>query len=169
MWQEQIKNGGPVKVTSPNMTRYVMTIQEAAELVIQAGALSEDGNILILDMGEPIKILDLAKKMIHLTGQSSFINGESPNTDGDIEIRFTGLRPGEKLHEELQFNNEVEKTIHPRIMKAIEPRVEHVQLQSTLEALLNYCEENNVKNIIEILFNSQSGYKSDKTISDLTL
>ena len=89
-FQEQIKNGGPVKVTSPNMTRYVMTIQEAAELVIQAGALSEDGNILILDMGEPIKILDLAKKMIHLTGQSSFINGESPNTDGDIEIRFTG-------------------------------------------------------------------------------
>ena len=168
-FQEQIKNGGPVKVTSPNMTRYVMTIQEAAELVIQAGALSEDGNILILDMGEPIKILDLAKKMIHLTGQSSFINGESPNTDGDIEIRFTGLRPGEKLHEELQFNNEVEKTIHPRIMKAIEPRVEHVQLQSTLDALLNYCEENNVKNIIEILFNSQSGYKSDKTISDLTL
>ncbi len=166
-FQEQIKNGGPVKVTSPQMTRFVMTIQEAAELVIQAGALSEDTNILILDMGEPIKILDLAKKMIHLTGQTSFIKGT--NEKGDIEIIYTGLRPGEKIHEELQFNKDVKSTKHPRIMKAIEPKFDTKSLDKTLISLKEKCEINDVKKVIEVLLNSQSGYISDNNINDLTV
>ena len=127
----------------------------------------EDTNILILDMGEPIKILDLAKKMIHLTGQTSYINGTTE--DGDIEIIYTGLRPGEKIHEELQFNKDVKSTKHPRIMKAIEPKFDSSSLEKTLMSLREKCELNDVKKVIEVLLNSQSGYISDNNINDLTV
>ena len=132
-FRKQIKNNGPVTVTSPEMQRYVMTIQEASQLVIQAAAISEKNKILILDMGQPIKIVDLAKKMIHLSGKSFYFSNS--NKDGDIEIKFTGIRDGEKYNEELLYLDNTKKTIHPRIMIAEEPKVDKEQLLNTLKML----------------------------------
>ena len=115
LFQEQIEKGGPITVTHKDMERYFMTIPEAAQLVIQAGAMSSGSDIFVLDMGEPKKIIDLAKKMINLSGLE-VKNKENP--DGDIEIIFCGLRPGEKLYEELSINGKLEKTPHKLIMKA---------------------------------------------------
>jgi FlaA1/EpsC-like NDP-sugar epimerase len=117
LFREQIQKGGPVTVTDPKIIRYFMTIPEAAQLVIQAGAMGQGGDVFVLDMGEPVKILDLARRMIHLSGFE--VKGES-NPEGDIEIVFTGLRPGEKLYEELLIGDNVEPTRHPLIMSAIE-------------------------------------------------
>ncbi|MFY9327261.1 MAG: nucleoside-diphosphate sugar epimerase/dehydratase [Georgfuchsia sp.] len=117
LFREQIRQGGPITVTDPRIIRYFMTIPEAAQLVIQAGAMGKDGDVFVLDMGEPVKILDLAQRMIHLSGLS--IKDEN-NLDGDIEIVFTGLRPGEKMYEELLIGDNVTETTHPRIMRANE-------------------------------------------------
>ncbi len=114
---EQIQKGGPVTITHPDVIRYFMTIPEAAQLVIQAGAIGEGGDVMVLDMGSPVKIIDLAKKMIHLSGLS-YRDEKHPN--GDVEIKFTGLRPGEKLYEELLIGDHTIKTPHPQIMRAIE-------------------------------------------------
>jgi FlaA1/EpsC-like NDP-sugar epimerase len=117
VFNEQIKNGGPVTVTDPRIIRYFMTIPEAAQLVIQAGAMGQGGDVFLLDMGEPVKILDMARKMIHLSGLSVRDEG---NPTGDIEIAFSGLRPGEKLFEELLIGDNVTPTDHPRILRANE-------------------------------------------------
>ncbi|MFY9327452.1 MAG: nucleoside-diphosphate sugar epimerase/dehydratase, partial [Georgfuchsia sp.] len=117
LFHEQIRQGGPITVTDPRIIRYFMTIPEAAQLVIQAGAMGKDGDVFVLDMGEPVKILDLAKRMIHLSGLS--IKDEN-NPGGDIEIVFSGLRPGEKMYEELLIGDNVVETTHPRIMRANE-------------------------------------------------
>ena len=117
LFQKQIKEGGPVTVTHPEVTRYFMSIPEAAELVIQAGAMGEGGEVFVLDMGEPVKIVELAKKLIRLSGMA-LIDANTP--DGDIEIKFTGLRPGEKLYEELLIGDNVDTTEHKRILKAKE-------------------------------------------------
>ncbi len=127
LFREQIRNGGPVTVTDPRIIRYFMTIPEAAQLVIQAGAMGQDGDVFVLDMGEPVKILDLAHRMIHLSGLT--IKDEN-NPDGDIEIAFTGLRPGEKMYEELLIGDNVVETTHPRIMRANE---ESLPLESIKE------------------------------------
>jgi FlaA1/EpsC-like NDP-sugar epimerase len=129
VFREQIKNGGPVTVTHPEIIRYFMTIPEAAQLVIQAGAMGEGGDVMVLDMGEPIKIVDLAKRMIHLSG---FSHKDDENPDGDIEIRFLGLRPGEKLYEELLIGDNTLPTSHSRIMRASE----HALRWDELEPLL---------------------------------
>ena len=129
VFREQIKNGGPVTVTHPEIIRYFMTIPEAAQLVIQAGAMGEGGDVMVLDMGEPVKIVDLAKRMIHLSG---FSHKDEANPDGDIEIRFTGLRPGEKLYEELLIGDNTLPTSHSRILRA----AEHALSWEELEPLL---------------------------------
>ena len=129
VFREQIKNGGPVTVTHPEIIRYFMTIPEAAQLVIQAGAMGEGGDVMVLDMGEPVKIVDLAKRMIHLTG---FSHKDESNPDGDIEIRFTGLRPGEKLYEELLIGDNTLSTSHTRIMRAAEHALGWAELEPLL-------------------------------------
>ncbi|MCP4996276.1 MAG: polysaccharide biosynthesis protein, partial [Gammaproteobacteria bacterium] len=117
LFREQIRKGGPVTVTDPKIIRYFMTIPEAAQLVIQAGAMGQGGDVFVLDMGEPVKILDLARKMIRLSG---FEVKDENHPKGDIEIAFTGLRSGEKLYEELLIGDNVQPTDHPLIMRAEE-------------------------------------------------
>ena len=130
VFQDQIRSGGPITVTHPDITRYFMTIPEAASLVIQAAALADQGEIFILDMGEPIKILELAKRMAHLAGLE--IRSNSKLNYG-IEIKITGLRPGEKLHEELTISNRSRKTVHPKIIQALDETVPTSTLSYALE------------------------------------
>lgn len=132
LFRQQIKAGGPVTVTHSDITRYFMTIPEAAQLVIQAGAMTSSGEVYVLDMGSPVRIVDLARNMIQLSGLT--VRDET-NPDGDIEIRTVGLRPGEKLYEELLIGNNPAKTTHSRIMKAKEPFIPWQQLSGNLETL----------------------------------
>ena len=115
LFREQIRKGGPVTVTHRDIIRYFMTIPEAAELVIQAGAMAKGGDVFVLDMGEPVRVKDLAYRMINLMGLSVL---DDDNPDGDIEIKYVGLRPAEKLYEELLIGSNVTGTRHPRICRA---------------------------------------------------
>lgn len=135
LFKRQIKAGGPITVTHPDIIRYFMTIPEAVELVLQAGNMAKGGEVFVLDMGDPVKIVDLAKKMIYLSG---FTVRDFEHTDGDIEIKFTGLRPGEKLYEELLIGDNPHQTEHPRIMKANEKFIQLSELKPKL-ALLGDC------------------------------
>ena len=132
MFQRQIRSGGPVTLTHVDITRYFMTIPEAAQLVIQAGAMAKGGEVFVLDMGEPIRIYDLARTMIHLSGLSV---RDDDCADGDIAISVVGLRKGEKLHEELLIGNSPRETFHPRIMQATEPFMEWEQLDREISAM----------------------------------
>lgn len=132
LFRRQIRDGGPVTVTHPDVTRYFMTIDEAVQLVIQAGAMARGGDVFVLDMGTPVRIVDLARRMIELSGLSV---RDAAHPDGDIEITFTGLRPGEKLFEELLLGEDTEPTAHPRILRAHEAHPPLVQLDSALDAL----------------------------------
>lgn len=141
LFKEQIKHGGPITVTHPDVTRYFMTIPEAAQLVLQAGAMGQGGDVFVLDMGEPVKIVELAKKMITLSG----LEVKDPNTGkGDIAIEFVGLRPGEKLYEELLIGDQVEVTLHPRIMRAEEKMIEMDLLLPALLQLERSCHQGDV-------------------------
>src|SRR5690606_973630 len=132
LFRQQLKNGGPVTVTHPEIIRYFSTIPEAAELVIQAGAMGQGGDVFVLDMGEPVRIEDLARKMIHLSGLSV---KDALHPEGDIAIEYTGLRPGEKLYEELLIGDKVSGTEHPRIMRAEELRLSWDETQQLLNKL----------------------------------
>ena len=132
LFRQQLVSGGPLTVTHPDVTRYFMTIPEAAQLVLQAGAMGQGGDVFVLDMGEPVKIMDLARRMVQLSGLS--VRDES-RPDGDISISITGLRPGEKLFEELLIGDNAEPTAHPRILKAHEACLPRVELESQLQAL----------------------------------
>ena len=136
LFREQIANGGPVTVTHPEVTRYFMTIPEAAQLVLQASAMAEGGEVFVLDMGEPVKILDLAKRLIQLSGRTY---SHKPGVNGTIELRVTGLRPGEKLYEELLIGEEVLISRHPRIMRALEKHIQLNELEPKLNDLANAC------------------------------
>lgn len=136
LFREQIHSGGPVTVTHPEIYRYFMTIPEAAELVIQAGSMALGGDVFVLDMGKPVRISDLAEKMIHLMGLTV---RDEDHPDGDIEIKYTGLRPAEKLFEELLIGNDVCGTEHSMIMRAVEDFVRWPQLRPMLDDLLNAC------------------------------
>ena len=129
LFREQVNRGGPVTVTHPDISRFFMMIPEASSLVIQAGAMSQGGEVFVLDMGSPVKILDMAKSLIRLSGKVPFVDGES---DGDIEIRFTGLRPGEKLYEELIIGGDVKPTEHEKIMSANEVSISTSFLESLI-------------------------------------
>ncbi len=148
VFKEQIRNGGPVTVTDPRIIRYFMTIPEAAQLVIQAGAMGEGGDVFVLDMGEPVQILEMAKKMIHLSGLS--VRDES-NTNGDIEISFTGLRPGEKLYEELLIGDNVSSTSHPLVMRANESYLEFASVQILVGDIARACEKNDSETLRKVL------------------
>lgn len=148
LFRQQIKDGGPITVTDPRIIRYFMTIPEAAELVIQSGAMGTGGDVFVLDMGEPVKILDLAHRMIRLSGLS-LLDADHPN--GDIEIQFTGLRPGEKLYEELLIGDNVSTTDHPRVQRAAEEMPTWETLQLLLENLKIACELNETARIRDLL------------------
>ena len=130
LFQNQIKNGGPLTVTHENVSRYFMTIPEAVDLVLSASYLASSGDVFILDMGEPIKIIDIAKKMIALSGKTEITE---ENKNGDIEIKIIGLKPGEKLHEELFLGNKVFKTSHPKILKVQEPVIDKISIVSLIK------------------------------------
>ncbi len=155
LFRKQLASGGPLTVTDPEVTRYFMTIPEAAQLVLQAGAMGQGGDVFVLDMGQPIKILDLARRMLHLSGLSE---RSVDNPQGDIEIAVTGLRPGEKLYEELLIGDNPEPTEHPRIMKAREPFLPWDQLQGELELLLQAANANDLRGIQAVFLRHVQGY-----------
>ncbi len=163
LFREQIKNGGPVTVTHQDVVRYFMTIPEAAQLVLQAGAMGEGGDVFVLDMGEPVKIVDLAKRMIHLMGHEV---KDSVHPGGDIEIAFSGLRPGEKLYEELLVGDNVTGTGHPMIMRAEEDFLTEETIDAFLADLAQACEEHDCATIQEILLAAVSGFDVKDGISD---
>jgi FlaA1/EpsC-like NDP-sugar epimerase len=141
LFREQIRNGGPVTVTDAKMTRYFMTIPEAAQLVMQAGSMALGGEVFVLDMGEPVRITDLARNMIELSGLTV---RDDANPDGDIEIQCVGLRPGEKLYEELLIGNNPQPTSHPRIMMANEAFMPWAALSDELDRLGRYIADRDV-------------------------
>ncbi|MHA6608510.1 polysaccharide biosynthesis protein [Photobacterium damselae] len=155
LFKEQIRKGGPVTVTHPDIIRYFMLIPEAAQLVIQASAMAKNGQVFVLDMGEPVKILDLAHRMIHLMG---FSEKTELNQDGDIEIKFTGLRPGEKLYEELLIGSNVEGSTHPKIMTAKEDKLSWDEMEALLKRLDDCCHRFDDECVIDIIKNSPTGY-----------
>ncbi|PLC51583.1 hypothetical protein CR159_00670 [Pollutimonas subterranea] len=163
LFRQQIRSGGPVTVTHPEMTRYFMTIPEAAQLVIQAGSMGEGGDVFVLDMGEPVKIADLARKMIALSG----LNVRSVlNPDGDIDITFVGLRPGEKLYEELLIGDNVSPTEHPMIMRAHEKRLDWEQLKPILADLGNAVKNDNYPRIQQLFVELVDGYVPEDAMVD---
>lgn len=164
LFREQIKQGGPVTVTHPLIIRYFMTIPEAAQLVIQAGAMASGGDVFVLDMGEPVKIVDLAARMIRLTGLTV---QDSDNPEGDIEIEFTGLRPAEKLYEELLIGDNVAGTQHPRIMRAEEHFLPYEQLEGILLAVVEAAQHLDRGRMREILEMAVLEYQPEEGIKDL--
>lgn len=163
LFHRQIKSGGPLTVTHPKITRYFMTIPEAAQLVIQAGSMGQGGDVFVLDMGEPVRIVELAEKMIHLSGLS--IRSDR-NPQGDISIEFTGLRPGEKLFEELLIGDNVAATPHPMIMTASEDHLPWDVLKGRLSDLLIAVEKDDYARVRQLLRETVSGYTPDGEIVD---
>ncbi len=157
LFREQIRRGGPVTVTHPDIIRYFMTIPEAAQLVIQAAAMAESGDVFLLDMGEPVRIADLAKRMIHLMG---FRERTAGRPQGDIDIAYTGLRPGEKLYEELLVGDQSLPTQHPRIMRARERSLPLAELEQALTVLGDACGQRDVQAICLCLERLPLGFAS---------
>lgn len=162
-FRQQIRDGGPITLTHPEITRYFMTIPEAAQLVIQAGAMAKGGDVFVLDMGQSVRIMDLARRMVELSGLT--IRDEA-NPDGDIEIEITGLRPGEKLYEELLIGDNPKPTSHAQIMKAHESFLLWPILEEKLNALRIALDLNDVRVLRTILEDIVSGYKPDSQIVD---
>lgn len=164
LFRKQIKAGGPITLTHQDITRYFMTIPEAAQLVIQAGAMGKGGDVFVLDMGEPVRIYDLAIKMVRLSGLE--IKSKS-NPDGDIEIRVTGLRPGEKLYEELLIGEEEKPTRHPRIRSATEVALEWPQMAELLAKLGLAAANYDLLKIRQLMLAAPTGFNPTDGICDL--
>jgi FlaA1/EpsC-like NDP-sugar epimerase len=162
-FRQQIRDGGPISLTHPDVTRYFMTIPEAAQLVIQAGAMAKGGDVFVLDMGQPVKIFDLAKRMVELSGLTL---QDEQNPDGDIAIEVTGLRPGEKLFEELLIGDNPKPTIHACIMKANEDFMAWEELEGKLNALEVALSVNDVGVIRLMMKQLVSGYIPSDDIVD---
>ncbi len=163
LFRKQIAAMGPITLTDPRITRYFMTIPEAAQLVIQAGAMARGGDVFVLDMGQPLKIIDLAKRMIELSGLR--IKDES-NPKGDIAIQVTGLRPGEKLYEELLIGNNPLPTEHPRIMRANEEFLEWHPLEEKIHELTTALDANDAPLILNLMQKLVSGYQPEEQVVD---
>jgi len=164
LFNEQIKTGGPVTVTHPEVMRYFMTIPEAVQLVIQAGSMAEGGDVFMLEMGNPVRIGDLARRMIHLAGLTVRTDA---NPDGDIEIAYTGLRPGEKLFEELLIGNNATGTNHPMILRAMEHAVPWDRVQKLLEELLVAMGRFDIPRALELLQQAVVEYTPEPQMHDL--
>ena len=164
LFQQQISDGGPLTVTDPEVVRYFMTIPEAAELVIQAGAMGQGGDLFVLDMGEPVQILELAKRLISLSGKE-VKNEENP--EGDIEIIFTGLRPGEKLFEELLIGDDVRDTQHRQIFKANEEYISWKEVEEYLIEIKEASSSSDHIKLRNIFQQPVSGFKPEKDIVDV--
>ena len=162
-FKKQIKEGGPVTLTHPDVTRYFMTKTEASQLVIQAGAMAEKCEVYVLDMGKSVKIKDLVEKMIKLSGLSI---KDHKNLYGDIEVKITGLRPGEKLYEELLIGDNPQKTYHEKIQKAQDPFISFDKLKIDLDQLSDLIEENKVGEAKHMLLNLVPSYQSNSKIVD---
>jgi FlaA1/EpsC-like NDP-sugar epimerase len=163
VFRAQIRHGGPVTVTHPEVTRYFMTIPEAAQLVLQAGAMGQGGDVFVLDMGDPVRILDLARQMVRLSGLEV---RDEDNPDGDIEITFTGLRPGEKLYEELLIGAKDETTEHPRIRRANEESLPWAEVQAFVERLQAASKGCDCVEIRAVLTEAVRGYAPEGGIVD---
>lgn len=162
-FRQQIRDGGPITLTHPDVTRFFMTIPEAAQLVIQAGAMAKGGDVFVLDMGESVKIMDLARRMVELSGLTI---KDAENSDGDIEIETTGLRPGEKMYEELLIGDNPQPTRHPRIMKAVEDFLPWTELEGKLHSLEVALSVNDVNALRMMLQDLVSGYFPTDEIVD---
>jgi FlaA1/EpsC-like NDP-sugar epimerase len=166
LFREQIAQGGPVTVTHPEMTRYFMTIPEAAQLVIQAGSLAVGGDVFVLDMGKPVRIMDLATQMISLSGLRVW---DQERGQGDIKIAITGQRPGEKLHEELLLGNNIIQTCHPRIMRANEEFLSPQRIGVIIEQLRSACSLYDSDLVIQILGNAITEFVPHASLADKAL
>lgn len=164
LFRDQIRDGGPVTVTHPDIIRYFMTIPEASQLVLQAGAMGEGGEVFVLDMGEPVKIADLARKMVRLMGLTERTEN-SPQ--GDIEITFTGLRPGEKLYEELLIGGQQRQTSHPRIFMAREEALAWGEVEELLASLSLACKKFDCQAAVSVLRTAPTGYSPSYSPKDL--
>jgi len=164
LFKEQIKGGGPITVTDPEILRYFMSIPEAVELVIQAGAMSKGGDMFVLNMGEPVRIVDLARKMVRLSGLEI---KDKLHPDGDIEIQFTGLRPGEKLYEELLIGENVFETDNPMIMRAEEEMMVWDDLKLIIDELEKAVDNNDQDMLRQLLIKAVPGFKPQCDITDI--
>lgn len=164
LFRRQIEAGGPITLTHADVTRYFMTIPEAAQLVLQAGAMAEGGEVYVLDMGQPVRIIDLARRMVKLSG---FTVRDENRPDGDIAIEVTGLRPGEKLYEELLIGDNPVATLHPRILKAHEEFVPWADFRGDLEVLKQAVKANDTATLRILLLKHVSGFTPDAQDSDL--
>ena len=163
-FEKQIAAGGPVTLTHPDITRYFMTIPEAAQLVIQAGAMGKGGDVFVLDMGESVKIIDLARQMIRLSGLEV---KDDACPQGDIEIRITGLRPGEKLYEELLIGDNAAPTGHPRILTASETMLPWPQLCVLLDQIAAACDRGDQPEIRRLLLAAPAAFNPQDGLCDL--
>jgi FlaA1/EpsC-like NDP-sugar epimerase len=163
LFRKQIKGGGPLTVTHKEITRYFMTIPEAASLVIQAGSMSAGGDVFVLDMGDPVKIADLARRMVHLSGLKL---KERDDDDGDISIEYTGLRPAEKLYEELLIGDNVIGTEHPKIMRANEELLAGGEVNRLLGEIELACDDCDYVRLSELLCEGVAGYTPHEAIVD---
>ena len=164
LFRKQIKAGGPVTVTHPEIIRYFMTIPEAAQLVVQASSMASGGDVFVLDMGEPVKIAELAKTMIRLMGMEV---RDEQNSDGDIEVEYTGLRQGEKLFEELLIGENVSGTTHPRIMRADELALPWSEMLQILQKIEKACETGDCEAIRALLLCTDTGYAPNEGLNDV--
>ncbi|SMY35604.1 UDP-N-acetyl-alpha-D-glucosamine C6 dehydratase [Photobacterium malacitanum] len=164
LFKRQIKEGGPITITHPDIIRYFMTIPEAAQLVIQAGAMGKGGDVFVLDMGKPVKIVSLAENLVKLSGLE--VKSEQ-NPYGDIEFKYTGLRPGEKLYEELLIGDNVNETEHSRIMMANERFLPLIEYQQILEQLDSACHDFEHEQIRQILIDAPTDFKPSDGIGDV--
>ena len=163
LFREQIRNGGPVTVTHPEITRYFMTISEASQLVLQASTMGEGGDVFVLDMGEPVKIVDLAKSMIHLSGHDVL---DENSANGGIQIKYTGLRPGEKLYEELLIGDNALGTDHPKIMRAEESELPYETVIKFLHSLEANCRKFDSEKVVGLLKQAVLEYNPQSQVID---
>ncbi|MEK9570526.1 MAG: polysaccharide biosynthesis protein, partial [Paracoccaceae bacterium] len=167
LFKKQIEKGGPITVTHLDVTRYFMTIPEAAQLVIQAGSIAEGGDVFVLDMGKPIKIVDLAKRMVTLSGLRPILNGGERLKDDDIAITVSGLRPGEKLFEELAYSANLMGTIHPRINTTAETPMKRDELQGLLTTARDAIRDGDHQKLYQIIAKVTDGVSDLAGSSDV--
>jgi len=163
LFQEQIRRGGPVTVTHPEVIRYFMTIPEAAQLVVQAGSMAKGGDVFVLDMGRPVRIDDLARRLVNLMGLTV---RDANNPEGDIEIEYTGLRTAEKLFEELLIGSNVTGTDHPMILRAMEHRLSWPKMQQILNDLLVSLASFDCHGALALLSDAVAEYQAEVDIRD---